>query len=182
MENVKGWAEKEEYKSCLGQEKRSLFCIGTQFAEIFKFTSMCLSFISLDLQDHAPTPVLIRRPYWGGVNIEGELLHPDWQKLHDDICLSIMVKYKGRRMELGGVIQAKTIQYLKVQAKALQDLQCWVFLKFNVFWVFLLGRSNCIVLGSFVQKLPKGGDCKARSQICSLSEQNSNQEAEWCSI
>ena len=33
-------------------------------------------------------------------------------------------------------------------------------LKFNVFWVLLLGRSNCIFLGDFVQELPKGGDCQ----------------------
>ena len=35
-------------------------------------------------------------------------------------------------------------------------------LKFNVFWVLLLGSSNCIFLGDFVQELPKGGDCKAK--------------------
>ena len=42
MENVEGCAEKEEYQSCLGQERRLYFCIGTHFAEIFEFTSVCV--------------------------------------------------------------------------------------------------------------------------------------------
>ena len=37
-------------------------------------------------------------------------------------------------------------------------------LKFNVFWVLFLGRSNCIFLGDFVQELPKGEIVRLKSQ------------------
>ena len=40
MENAEGWAEKEEYQSYLGQERRPTFCIGTHFAEVFKFATV----------------------------------------------------------------------------------------------------------------------------------------------
>ena len=38
-------------------------------------------------------------------------------------------------------------------------------LKFNVFWVFILGKSYCIVLGRFVKDFPKWGDCKGQTDV-----------------
>ena len=64
------------------------------------------SFITPNLQDQSPTPVLIWRSYWGGVNIEGELQNLNWQKLLENNCLSIMDK-KGKNNEARGRKQAK---------------------------------------------------------------------------
>ena len=41
-----------------------------------------------------------------------------------------------------------------------------------------MGGSNCIFLGDFVQKLPKGGDCKAKSQQKGLKVKKMKIEAE----
>ena len=72
---------------------------------------------SPDQGGRAPTPSADTKIHSRGVATEGELLHPDWQKLHDDICLSIMDKYRGGRMKSRGGLQAKTIQDLKSSNK-----------------------------------------------------------------
>ena len=79
-------------------------------------------------------------------------------------------------MKPGGALQAKVIQDLKSSSKGHTKSTVLIFpffcLKFNVFWVFLSGKSYYIVLWRFVQELPKGRDCKVKKTVKTQRRQN----------
>ena len=87
---------------------------------------------SSDQGGQAPTPNAATKIHSGGAEIEGELLHPDWQKLHDDFCLSIMDKYRGRRMKPERALQAKAIQDLKSSSKGHTRSTVLIFFVFKI--------------------------------------------------
>ena len=104
---------------------------------------------SPDHGGQAPTPSAASMIHSGGVDIQGEQMHPEWRKLLD-IFLSIIDRKGEKGVRLKG--ENKKFRRSQTHQKKSETMQiscmCWLFFffyfKFNVFWV--LFRVDQIVL------------------------------------
>ena len=148
MENTEGWAEKEKNQGCMGQERRPTFCLGTHYAEIFKFTSVYAEASStLICKIKPPTPVLIRRFYWWGAT-RSRLIEAAWWYLFVNYG-----KMQGENNEARGSFTSQCNSRFTCSSKgnAISTVLNFFCFKFKVVWILLLGISYCIILRSFVQ-------------------------------